>query len=188
MHDRRYETNPIVIDNRRRHPVTAISAASAATAADMADDITLEDAEGMRAVPRLYGDEPGSHGQIKDWKSAVVAGKAFGSGVYEGFTDIFVQTYQRKENEGAVGMAKGFAKGLVSLTMNTGAAAVELLASPGQGVCRSAGAAVNEAARRSVVEARRGEGEWLMMTEAGLTVDRAAVVAAFDEMSQGKGK
>jgi hypothetical protein len=62
----------------------------------------------MRAVPQLYSHETKSYGTVTDWKSgAAVAGKTFGHGIYEGFTDIFVFTYYGKKEEGAFGAAKG---------------------------------------------------------------------------------
>jgi hypothetical protein len=80
-------------------------------------DILVAAVDGMRAIPQLHCHEVKDYGKVTDWKSGtLVAGKTFGHGIYEGFSDIFIQTYQGKRKEGATGVAKGLAKGLVSMT------------------------------------------------------------------------
>jgi hypothetical protein len=83
-------------------------------------DIPVAAIDGMRAIPQLHCHEVKDYGKVTGWKSGtVVAGKTFGHGIYEGFSDIFIQTYQGKRKEGATGVAKGLAKGLVSMTTKT---------------------------------------------------------------------
>lgn len=73
--------------------------------------------DGLRAVPRLYGDEVKDHRNIKDWKSgATFAGEYFAHGMGEGLTDIFTQPYKGGQKEGAKGVMKGIAKGFVGAT------------------------------------------------------------------------
>ncbi|KAH6720229.1 sterol glucosyltransferase [Leptodontidium sp. MPI-SDFR-AT-0119] len=145
-------------------------------------DIPLAATEGMRAVPRLYGEEVKEHAPITDWKSgSSVAGKMFVGGMYEGFTDIFVQTYKGKEAEGAIGVAKGLSKGLLSVTMKTGAATVGLVAYPSQGIYRSIRTAVKSKARKMIEEAKLREGQWML--ENGRGNDCPYVVADFENTS-----
>ncbi|KAG4433698.1 hypothetical protein IFR05_010807, partial [Cadophora sp. M221] len=144
-------------------------------------DIPLAATEGMRAVPRLYGGEVKEHAPITDWKSgSSVAGKNFVSGIYEGFTDIFVQTYKGKEAEGAVGVAKGLSKGLLSVTMKTGAATIGLVAYSSQGIYRSIRTAVKSKTRKMIEEAKLREGEWIL--ENGGANDLSHVIADFENM------
>lgn len=76
-------------------------------------DIPLATTEGLRAVPRLYGEEIREYRPIRDWKSgAEVAGKNFAYGLTEGIADLFVQPIKGGRREGAVGVAKGLGKGL----------------------------------------------------------------------------
>jgi len=65
-------------------------------------DIPVAAADGIRAVPQLCNhQEVKDYGTVTGWKSgASVAGKTFAHGMYEGFTDIFVETYQGKKKEG----------------------------------------------------------------------------------------
>ncbi|PVH84848.1 glycosyltransferase family 1 protein [Cadophora sp. DSE1049] len=142
-------------------------------------DIPLAATEGMRAVPRLYGGEVKEHEPITGWNSGTsVAGKMFMRGIYEGFTDIFVETYKGKEAEGAVGVAKGLGKGLLSVTMKTGAATVGLVAYPSQGIYRSIRTAVKSKTRKSIEEARIREGEWML--ENGEGGEYSHIVADFE--------
>lgn len=77
-------------------------------------DIPLSAADGLRAVPRLYGEEVTDHETIRGWKSGVEAGgKQFVSGFAGGFSDLVQQPYKGASEEGAVGAAKGLGKGLV---------------------------------------------------------------------------
>jgi hypothetical protein len=78
-------------------------------------DVPLATTEGLRAVPRLYGEEVRDYGPIRDWKSGtVVAGKNFAYGLTEGVADLFVQPVQGGLREGPRGVAKGVGKGLLS--------------------------------------------------------------------------
>ena len=141
-------------------------------------DIPLAAAEGMRALPQLYGDHSYSNRKpITDWKSgSVVGAQSFADGIRQGASDIFSQTFARKKQEGARGVAKGLGMGLVSLTAKTSAAAIGLIAYPCQGVYRSLYTATHRATADLVNEAKFEEADWLH-TQAG---DRAPdIVQAF---------
>lgn len=80
-------------------------------------DIPLATTEGLRAVPRLYGEEVKDYGRVTDWKSGgIVAGKNFVGGMADGITDLFMQPYKGGKEEGALGVAKGIAKGTLGIT------------------------------------------------------------------------
>jgi hypothetical protein len=141
-------------------------------------DIPLAAAEGMRALPQLYGDHSYSNRKpITDWKSgSVVGAQSFADGIWQGTSDIFSQTFARKKQEGAKGVAKGLGMGLVSLTAKTSAAAVGLIAYPCQGVYRSLYTVTHRATRDLVNEVKLEEADWLN-TQAG---ERAlGIVQAF---------
>ncbi|ETS79828.1 hypothetical protein PFICI_07357 [Pestalotiopsis fici W106-1] len=79
-------------------------------------DVPLATTEGLRAIPKLYGHEVRDHGPVRDWKSgAEVAGKNFAYGLTEGIVDLFVEPVRGGRQEGALGVAKGLGKGLVSI-------------------------------------------------------------------------
>lgn len=67
-------------------------------------DLPLAAAEGMRAVPRFYGERVRENPLVQDWRSGMaLAWSVFTHGLYEGFTDIFVQTYHGKKKLGSLG-------------------------------------------------------------------------------------
>ncbi|USP74649.1 glycosyltransferase family 1 protein [Curvularia clavata] len=95
-------------------------------------------AEGLRNAPRLYGDDVRDHGKVKDWKSGgVVAAKNFGTGFYEGITDIVTKPRDGAKKEGALGFVKGVGKGSLNLVTKPGSAMFGLLAYPAQGIYKS---------------------------------------------------
>lgn len=145
-------------------------------------DLPLAAVEGMRAVPRIYGDELTAHDKVTDWKSGgVAAWSTFSHGLYEGITDIFIHTYHGKKEQGAVGVAKGMMKGFVGFTAKTGAATVGLIAYPNQGIYRSLRTAVRTGLAKKIEQARWAEVGYLMarMGE-GLSIDPEGVCEVFD--------
>ena len=84
--------------------------------------------EGLRAVPRLYGEDVKRYDNIKDFKSGVAAASDnFTHGFSHGLTDIFRQPYEGGQKDGIKGAIKGFVKGPIG--MGTKAASGSLLSS-----------------------------------------------------------
>lgn len=78
-------------------------------------DIPLAATEGLRAVPRLYGEDVEDY-QVRDWKSGALAGgKNFAQNMREGLTGIWNQP-RKGADEGALGVAKGIMKGTIGFT------------------------------------------------------------------------
>jgi hypothetical protein len=72
--------------------------------------------EGLRAVPRLYGEDVKSYDNIKDFKSGVAAASDnFSHGFSHGLTDIFRQPYEGSQKDGIRGAIKGFVKGPIGM-------------------------------------------------------------------------
>lgn len=72
--------------------------------------------EGLRAVPRLYGEDVKSYDNIKDFKSGVAAASDnFTHGFSHGLTDIFRQPYEGSQKDGIKGAIKGFVKGPIGM-------------------------------------------------------------------------
>ncbi|KAK6220688.1 hypothetical protein LQW54_001879 [Pestalotiopsis sp. IQ-011] len=108
-------------------------------------------AEGLRNVPRMYGEEV--HGKVKDWQSGgKVAAKNFGSGFYHGITRFITQPYKGAKEEGALGFLKGAGKGSIGLSAKPGSAMFGLMAYPAQGIYRSIKAA--QGSERSVMKSK----------------------------------
>ncbi|KAJ7182660.1 putative sterol glucosyltransferase [Mycena crocata] len=131
-------------------------------------DIPLAVTEGMRNVPKLYGEQLKDYGQVKDWKSGVlVAGKTFAYGMSDGVMDLFVQPYRGARDEGALGLAKGIGKGTLGITVKTISATLGLVAYPGQGIYKSIRLTAHETTRKSIEKAKHMEGEWMLKREQG---------------------
>ncbi|CAG7925672.1 unnamed protein product [Penicillium olsonii] len=125
-------------------------------------DMPLAASEGLRAVPRLYGDEVQDHGDIRDWKSgAMFAGKNFAHGMTGGFTGLFTQPYKGGQKEGAKGVMKGLAKGTLEMGTKVSSAALGLVAYPAHGMMKSMYTATHSGTRKRILEARKREGKYL---------------------------
>ena len=83
-------------------------------------NIPLATTEGLRNMPRLYGEHVPENERIKDWKSgAIVGGKNFVTGMAGGMTDLLVQPYIGAKEDGVAGAAKGLAKGMAGVATKT---------------------------------------------------------------------
>ncbi|GCB24345.1 sterol 3-beta-glucosyltransferase UGT80A2 [Aspergillus awamori] len=121
-------------------------------------DIPLATAEGLRSVPRLYGEEVRDLGPVRDWKSGLaVGGKSFLHGVAGGLTDIVVQPYKGAREEGALGAATGLAKGTIGTMTKLGSGMLGLVAYPGQGICKSIQHMGRGGTRRQIRQQRERE-------------------------------
>jgi hypothetical protein len=124
-------------------------------------DMPLAAAEGFRSLPKLWGSEVPSYGDVTDYQSGfVVAGKSFALGIGDGFKDLARQPAEGMAKEGAWGALKGVAKGSGSLLSKTVSGSLGLLAYPGQGISKSLWSLTHGETGKRVVEARREEGKW----------------------------
>ncbi|KAG8675942.1 hypothetical protein FPOAC1_001937 [Fusarium poae] len=118
-------------------------------------DFPLALAEGLKNVPRLYGEEVRDHGPVTDWKSGgTVAAKNFGYGFYEGITNIVTKPIKGVKDEGTMGFLKGVGKGSVDMIAKPGSAMFGLLAYPAQGIYKSVKSQQRSNVRRSMEQGR----------------------------------
>ncbi|KAF8201061.1 sterol glucosyltransferase [Mycena galopus ATCC 62051] len=123
-------------------------------------DIPVALTEGLRNVPKMYGEEVKDYGHVKDWKSGMaVAGKTFLFGFSEGVADLVVQPYKGAKAEGAMGFVKGLGKGTMDAFVKTSGATVAVFSYPSQGIYKSIRASVHEKTGRSIIKARHDEGK-----------------------------
>jgi hypothetical protein len=150
-------------------------------------DIPLAVTEGLRGVPKMYGEEVKDYGQVTDWKSgALVAGKTFAFAIPEGIADLVVQPYKGAKEDGVIGFTKGIGKGAMNLAVKTQAGVLGLVAYPSQGIYKSIRASAHEKTGKGLIKSRHEEGKWLLSLEQGLLTAR--VIAAYDELLRTEGK
>lgn len=143
-------------------------------------DIPLAATEGMRAVPKLWGEEVGKHDHVSDFHSGVtVAGRSF----YDGFTSavkgVFLRTYEGKRDGGPLGAIKGLSQGTVGLVTKTSSAAAGLVAYPAQGISQSIRATIRGDTRRRIIQARWNEGEWTVDSGSWMK-DESSIIQDFE--------
>lgn len=80
-------------------------------------------AKGFRNMPRLYNDDTVRPVEkVTDLPSGIkVAGKEFALGFYDGISGLATQPLRGAEKEGAVGLVKGFGKGIGGLVLKPAA-------------------------------------------------------------------
>ncbi|CAG8060119.1 unnamed protein product [Penicillium olsonii] len=162
-------------------------------------DMPLAVSEGLRAVPRLYGEEVRDHGDVRDWKSgATFAGKNFVHGMADGFSGVITQPYKGGQKEGAKGVAKGIAKGTLGMTTKVssgqcipltihpgatakeGTAALGLVAYPAHGVMKSLYTATHSKTRKLIIQSHIHEGKYLAEHSVKGQQDRQSVIRNFE--------
>jgi hypothetical protein len=153
----------------------------------MTVDIPMALTDGLKNVPRMYGETPRDHGPVMGFKSGVtVAGKTFAWGMIDGVSDIVVKPYQGAQKEGMKGAAKGIGKGLVSMTTKTGAGMFGLFGYTSAGIAKSLRTAVYTKTRKSIAEARHAEGKWLIAHCGYGEYDAASIISKFESLKKKK--
>ncbi|OJJ83730.1 uncharacterized protein ASPGLDRAFT_74542 [Aspergillus glaucus CBS 516.65] len=151
----------------------------------MTVDIPLAMTEGMRNIPRFYGEEPRDHGPVTDIKSGfALAGKGFAWGMAEAVSDLAVKPYQGIRKDGAKGAVKGIGKGVANMTSKAGCAMFGVLVYPSAGIAESLKSSVYSRTRKNIVKKRHAEGTWLL--ENGGYAEMDSVVTTFQGMLKGK--
>ncbi|KAJ6030931.1 hypothetical protein N7460_011197 [Penicillium canescens] len=151
----------------------------------MTVDIPLAMTEGMRNVPRLYGEKPRDHGSVTGIKSGfTLAGTGFALGMVEAVSDLVVKPYEGFRKDGAKGAATGIGKGMANMTSKAGCAMFGVVVYPGVGIAKTLRSAVYSKTRKRIIKARRAEGTWLL--ENGRHAEINSNVNSFQRILKGK--
>ncbi|OQE93072.1 hypothetical protein PENNAL_c0006G03456 [Penicillium nalgiovense] len=144
--------------------------------------------EGLRAVPRLYGEEVKDYDNIRDFKSGVAAASDnFAHGFSRGLTDIFRQPYEGGQKDGIRGAIKGFVKGPIGMGTKAASGALGLVAYPGQGLAKSLHSAIHSKTRKQVFKARLTESEYLARQSTKAQSSCPDVIEAFEAQQRQPG-
>ncbi|KGO49071.1 UDP-glucuronosyl/UDP-glucosyltransferase [Penicillium expansum] len=144
--------------------------------------------EGLRAVPRLYGEEVKDYDNIRDFKSGVAAASDnFTHGFSHGLTDIFRQPYEGGQKDGIRGAIKGFVKGPIGMGTKAASGALGLVAYPGQGLAKSLHSAIHSKTRKQLLKARLIESEYMARQSAKAQSSCPDVIEAFEAQQKWPG-
>ncbi|GKZ48903.1 hypothetical protein AbraIFM66951_001149 [Aspergillus brasiliensis] len=147
----------------------------------MTVDIPLALTEGLRNVPRYYGEEPRDHGAITNIKSGfTVAGKGFAWGMAEAVSDVIIKPYQGIQEDGPRGAVTGLGKGMANMASKAGCAMFGVIVYPSAGIAKSLDTLTHSRTRKQIVNARHGEGMWLRESNQYPGTDN--IVVSFQEM------
>lgn len=137
--------------------------------------------EGLRAVPKLYGEDVKSHGEVTDAASGfTVAGKTLVDGWTDGVTGLYTKPMQGAKEGGALGFAAGAGKGIIGFTTKTSSATIGLFTYPMHGISKSIVAPFKSATRKEIMEQRRLDGEHTDRMDAQ---SHDYVISRFDELT-----
>ncbi|KAJ5753467.1 uncharacterized protein N7511_007620 [Penicillium nucicola] len=150
-------------------------------------DIPMAVNEGLRAVPRMYGEEVKSYDNITDFKSGAAAARENFTDGMAGVSEILKQPYKGVQEDGFRGMVKGFVKGPLSMGTKASSAALGLVAYPGQGLAKSIHTAMHGKTRKLVGKARLKEGQHLAVQSPKAWSNCPAVLEAFETQQRNPG-
>ncbi|CZS90925.1 related to sterol glucosyltransferase [Rhynchosporium agropyri] len=149
-------------------------------------DVPLAVADGLHAIPKMYGEEVTEREKITDIKSGVVvAGKSFLNGIAGGLAGLVIEPCKGAKKEGVLGVAKGLGKGSLGLFTKAGSAGIGLVAYPGQGICKSVYTTWHAKTRKLVVAKRIEEGEFTWQNAASSMYDVPAILERFHNLRNG---
>lgn len=118
-------------------------------------------AKGFRNMPRLYNDDlvrPVE--KVTDFSSGMkVAGKELGFGFYDGIAGLVTQPLHGAQKDGAVGLVKGFGKGIGGLILKPAAGIWGLPAYAMQGVHAEVGKLFSRSVYNYILSSRIKQGE-----------------------------
>lgn len=121
--------------------------------------LPLATTEGLRAVPKLFGEEATPHREITDAASGFnAAGENFVRDMHDGLTGIYKKPMRRAKEEGALGFAKGAGQGLIGFTTKPISATIGLVAYSGHGISKSMAAPFRTSTRKAITAQRLSEG------------------------------
>lgn len=95
----------------------------------MVVDIPLAATEGLRAVPKIYGENIHSHGEVIDAANGFsVAGKSFVKVMMDSVISLCLKPMEGVNGEDSLGYAKAVGKGIFRLAAKTNSVAIDVVA------------------------------------------------------------
>ncbi|KAL5003687.1 UDP-Glycosyltransferase/glycogen phosphorylase [Aspergillus recurvatus] len=166
-------------------PVKSLSRFVPIALQGMTVDIPLAMTEGLRNLPRLYGEEPRDNGPVTDVESGfTVAGKGFAWGMAEAVSDIVIKPYEGLQEDGARGAVKGVGKGVANMVAKAGCAMFGVAVYPAAGIAQSLRTSFHSRTGKLIAKQRHMEGIWLLANGQYTGTDN--IVVTFQQACRGK--
>ncbi|KAF4631575.1 hypothetical protein G7Y89_g6551 [Cudoniella acicularis] len=125
-------------------------------------DVPVALADGLHAMPKLYGDKVRDYGVVSDWKSgSKIGGKALALGFYDGYKGFFYEPYKGARDHGVLGLLLGVGKGSMGLVTKPSSAMLGAVAYPALGLYRSLNTSHVKGAQGQILKAQKNYGELL---------------------------
>ncbi|EOD52039.1 putative udp-glucuronosyl udp-glucosyltransferase protein [Neofusicoccum parvum UCRNP2] len=122
-------------------------------------DVMLGLQRGFHNTSKLYGEEPRQVEKVTGFSSGIkVAGKEFGTGLYEGISGIITQPLKGAKEEGAGGFIKGVGRGIAGIALKPQAAAFAIPAYTMKGIYMGIRKPFGATVQNYIIAARTAQG------------------------------
>ncbi|KAK7721810.1 hypothetical protein SLS57_005159 [Botryosphaeria dothidea] len=122
-------------------------------------DVMLGLQRGFHNTSKLYGEEPRQVEKVTGFSSGLkVAGKEFGTGLYEGISGIITQPLKGAKEDGAGGFIKGVGRGIAGIALKPQAAAFAIPAYTMKGVYMAIRKPFGASIENYIIAARTAQG------------------------------
>ncbi|KAK0653947.1 hypothetical protein DIS24_g5582 [Lasiodiplodia hormozganensis] len=122
-------------------------------------DVMLGLQRGFHNTSKLYGEEPRQVEKVTGFSSGLkVAGKEFGTGLYEGISGLITQPLKGAKEDGAGGFIKGVGKGIAGIALKPQAAAFAIPAYTMKGIYMGIRKPFGATIQNYIIAARTAQG------------------------------
>ncbi|OJD35794.1 glycosyltransferase family 1 protein [Diplodia corticola] len=122
-------------------------------------DVMLGLQRGFHNTSKLYGEEPRQVEKVTGFSSGLkVAGKEFGTGLYEGISGLVTQPLKGAQKEGAGGFIKGVGRGIAGIALKPQAAAFAIPAYTMKGIYMGIKKPFGATVQNYIISARTAQG------------------------------
>ncbi|CAE6440349.1 unnamed protein product [Rhizoctonia solani] len=143
-------------------------------------------AEGMHNLPKVYGGEVRKHKKVAGIGSGVVqGGREFALGLYDGFSDFFMEPVRGFKRRGVLGAIGGVGIGALNLTTKPTAGFMQAVSMPIEGAVKEVKSLLHRQVGKDRIATRYAEG--VSAARNASEAEREKVVRAFVERVSGNG-
>ncbi|KAH6670033.1 glycosyltransferase family 1 protein [Halenospora varia] len=150
-------------------------------------DVGVALADGVHALPKLYGDKVRDYGVVTDWKSgSKIGGKALAYGFYDGYKGFFWEPVKGVRDHGPLGLFTGIGKGALGLVSKPTSAMLGFVAYPALGLYRSLNTSQVKGAQGQILVAQQNYGSFLAHANPVDKDDTRRILMDFEQLAREK--